>query len=56
VVDPKVLVIVVLIAVGYYAGEKAVEGVKKGGRAVAHAAKVVSTKVAHVFHHPADHE
>jgi hypothetical protein len=47
VIDPRILVILVVLSGGYYVGEKAVWGIKKVDRAVVHGAKVTGTKIAH---------
>lgn len=46
-IDPRLLVILIVLSGGYYVGEKTVEGIKKVDRAVVHGAKVAGAKVAH---------
>lgn len=50
-IDPRVLLILAIIAGGYYVGEQAVAGIKKIDRAVAHVVKGAGHKIAQVFHH-----
>lgn len=49
-IDPRVLLILVLFAGGYYIGEQAVAGIKHIDRTVAHVVKTGVTKVTHLIH------
>lgn len=51
-IDPRILLIVAAFWGLFYVGEKAVAGVKKVDRAVAHGVKSAGKKIAHIFHHP----
>jgi hypothetical protein len=48
-VDPRILLILLVLSGGYFVGEKAVEGIKKVDRAAVHGAKVAGSKIAHGF-------
>lgn len=50
--DPRILLILAILAGGYWVGEQAVAGIKKVDRAVAHVVKGAGKKIAHIFHHP----
>ena len=46
-IDPRVLVLLIVLAGGYYVGEKAVAGIKKVDRAIAHGAKAAGKGLVH---------
>lgn len=51
-IDPRILIILAILGLGYYVGEQAVAGIKKVDRAIAHGMTMAGKTIAHVFHHP----
>ena len=47
-VDPRILLILVILAGGYYVGEKAVAGIKVVDEAIVHVVKKTGHKLLHV--------
>ena len=52
--NPTVLILIAILAGGYYIGEEIVAGIKKVDHTIVHGAKAAVHKIARVFHHHDD--